>query len=81
MYKDYLNKKVNVLVASRGDVFLEYFGEVVAETEKTLKLVNVTILYAAPQIQRSMLGTGFAEFKKNLNEATINKEYIIGINN
>ena len=80
MFKDYLNKEVNVLVASRGDVFLEYFGIVIEETEKTLKLKNVNILYAAPQLQRNLLGTGVAQFKNNLNEAVINKEYIIGIN-
>ena len=80
MYKHLMNKSANVLVASRGDVFLEYFGTVVEETEKTLKLKNVNILYAAPQIQRNILGSGMAQFKNNLNEAVINKEYIIGIN-
>ena len=80
MFKEYKDQQVNVLVASRGDVFLEYFGTVVEETEKTLKLKNVNILYAAPQIQRNILGTGMAQFKQNLNEAVINKEYIIGIN-
>ncbi len=80
MFKEYKDQQVNVLVASRGDVFLEYFGTVVEETEKTLKLKNVNILYAAPQIQRSLMGTGVAQFKNNLNEAVINKEYIIGIN-
>lgn len=80
MFKDYINKEVNVLVASRGDVFLEYFGTIVEETEKTLKLKNVNILYAAPQIQRNLMGTSIAQFKNNLDEATINKEYIIGIN-
>jgi hypothetical protein len=80
MFKEYKDQQVNVLVASRGDVFLEYFGTVVEETEKTLKLKNVNILYAAPQIQRNILGSGMAQFKTNLNEAVINKEYIIGIN-
>jgi hypothetical protein len=80
MFKEYKDQQVNVLVASRGDVFLEYFGTVVEETEKTLKLKNVNILYAAPQIQRNILGSGMAQFKNNLNEAVINKEYIIGIN-
>ena len=37
-FKEYKDQQVNVLVASRGDVFLEYFGTVVEETEKTLKL-------------------------------------------
>ena len=80
MFKEYKDQQVNVLVASRGDVFLEYFGTVVEETEKTLKLKNVNILYAAPQIQKNILGSGMAQFKNNLNEAVINKEYIIGIN-
>jgi hypothetical protein len=80
MFKEYKDQQVNVLVASRGDVFLEYFGTVVEETEKTLKLKNVNILYAAPQMQRNIMGTGIAQFKTNLNEAVINKEYIIGIN-
>jgi len=80
MFKDYINKEVNVLVASRGDVFLEYFGTVVEENEKTLKLKNVNILYAAPQIQRNLVGTSLAQFKQNLDESVINKEYIIGIN-
>ena len=80
MFKEYKDQQVNVLVASRGDVFLEYFGTVVEETEKTLKLKNFNILYAAPQIQRNILGSGMAQFKNNLNEAVINKEYIIGIN-
>ena len=80
MFKEYKDKQVNVLVASRGDVFLEYFGTVVEETEKTLKLKNVNILYAAPQMQRNIMGTGVAQFKTNLNEAVVNKEYIIGIN-
>ena len=77
MFKEYKDQQVNVLVASRGDVFLEYFGTVVEETEKTLKLKNVNILYAAPQMQRNIMGTGIAQFKTNLNEAVINKEYII----
>ena len=80
MFKEYKDQQVNVLVASRGDVFLEYFGTVVEETEKTLKLKNVNILYAAPQMQKNIMGTGIAQFKTNLNEAVINKEYIIGIN-
>ena len=80
MFKEYKDQQVNVLVASRGDVFLEYFGTVVEETEKTLKLKNVNILYAAPQIQKNIMGTSLAQFKQNLNEAVINKEYIIGIN-
>lgn len=80
MFKEYKDQQVNVLVASRGDVFLEYFGTLVEETEKTLKLKNVNILYAAPQMQKNIMGTGIAQFKTNLNEAVINKEYIIGIN-
>lgn len=80
MFKDYMNKQVNVLVASRGDVFLEYFGTVVEENGAILKLKNVNILYAAPQIQRNILGAGMAQFKNNLNEVTINKEYIISVN-
>ena len=77
MYKHLMNKSANVLVASRGDVILEYFGTIVEETDKTLKLENVNINYAALNYQKSLLGNGITVFKTNLAEATINKEYII----
>lgn len=81
MYKKLMNKPVNVLVASRGDVILEYFGTIVEETETTLKLENVNINYAALNYQKSLLGNGITVFKQNLRETIINKEYIISVNN
>ena len=80
MYKHLMNKSANVLVASRGDVILEYFGTIVEETDKTLKLENVNINYAALNYQKSLLGSAITVFKTNLAESTINKEYIISVN-
>ena len=79
MFKDLIGKDVLVLVATRGEMVLEYTGVLISEGENTLKLENVSISTAILSFQRNMFGN-INSYKDNISEIIVNKEYVVSCN-
>ena len=56
MYKDLINERVTVLVATRGDVVLEYEGTLTEENDTEIVLKDASIATMLMSVQVSMFG-------------------------
>lgn len=80
MYSDFIGKKVNIVISSRGDTLLEYVGIVETEDEKTITLSNADISYLMLNFQKGIFGNNMNVYRKELDKVIINKKYIISCN-
>ena len=76
MYKELINKDVEVIVSSRGEMLLEYNGVLVEEDETSIKLKNVNISTAMLSFQKSMFGN-MNTYKNNVSEVIVCKNFIV----
>ena len=76
MYKDLINKGVEVIVSSRGEMLLEYNGVLVDEDETSIKLKNVNISTAMLSFQKSMFGN-MNSYKNDVSEVIVSKNFIV----
>ena len=77
MYKDLINEKVTVLVATRGDVVLEYEGTLTEENDTEIVLNDASIATMLMSIQVSMFGKNMNKYREDIDKIIINKKYII----
>ena len=77
MYKDLINERVTVLVATKGDVVLEYEGTLTEENDTEIVLVDATIATMLMSVQVSMFGKNMTKYREDIDKIIINKKYII----
>lgn len=77
MYKELLGKNVTILVATKGDIVLEYNGTLLSESENELELVNASIGTMLMNVQRSVFGSNMNKYREDTEKVIINKKYII----
>ena len=77
MYKDLINERVTVLVATKGDVVLEYEGTLTEENNTEIVLVDATIATMLMSVQVSMFGKNMTKYREDIDKIIINKKYII----
>lgn len=77
MYKDLINEKVTVLVATRGDVVLEYEGILTEENDTEIVLNDASIATMLMSVQVSMFGKNMTKYREDIDKIIINKKYII----
>lgn len=77
MYKELLGKNVTVLVATKGDIVLEYTGTLLSESDTEIELVNASIATMIMNVQRAVFGSNINKYKEDIDKAIINKKYII----
>ncbi len=77
MYKDLINERVTVLVATRGDVVLEYEGTLTEENDTEIVLNDASIATMLMSVQVSMFGKNMTKYRENIDKIIINKKYII----
>ena len=77
MYKELINEEVTVLVATKGDVVLEYKGVLTKETDNEIEISNASVGTMLLSLQRSMFGSNMTQYMSDANTAIINKKYII----
>lgn len=77
MYKDLINERVTVLVATRGDVVLEYEGTLIEENDTEIVLNDASIATMLMSVQVSMFGKNMTKYREDIDKIVINKKYII----
>ena len=77
MYKDLINDRVTVLVATRGDVVLEYEGTLTEENDTEIVLNDASIATMLMSVQVSMFGKNMTKYREDIDKIIINKKYII----
>ena len=77
MYKDLINERVTVLVATRGDVVLEYEGTLAEENDTEIVLNDASIATMLMSVQVSMFGKNMTKYREDIDKIVINKKYII----
>ncbi|MBR4350743.1 MAG: hypothetical protein IKP98_00740 [Bacilli bacterium] len=77
MYKDLINERVTVLVATRGDVVLEYEGILTEENDTEIVLNDASIATMLMSVQVSMFGKNMTKYREDIDKIIINKKYII----
>ena len=77
MYKDLINERVTVLVATRGDVVLEYEGLLTEENDTEIVLNDASIATMLMSVQVSMFGKNMTKYREDIDKIIINKKYII----
>lgn len=77
MYKELINEEVTVLVATKGEVVLEYKGVLTKESDSEIELSNVTVGTMLMNVQRSVFGANMTKYVENTDKTIINKKYII----
>ncbi len=77
MYKSLIGEIVTVVVASRGDLVLEYIGTLSSENEEALELKNVSISSLIFNFQKGLFGGNMYKYRENLEKVVINKSFII----
>jgi hypothetical protein len=77
MYKELIGRKITVLVATKGDVVLEYSGTLVGESENEIELSDVSIATMLLNLQRSVFGSNMTGYKEGIEKSIINKKFII----
>ena len=77
MYKDLINERVAVLVATRGDVVLEYEGILTEENDTEIVLNDASIATMLMSVQVSMFGKNMTKYREDIDKIIINKKYII----
>ena len=77
MYKDLINERVTVLVATKGDVVLEYEGTLTEENDTEIVLNDASIATMLMSVQVSMFGKNMTKYREDIDKIVINKKYII----
>lgn len=77
MYKDLINERVTILVATRGDVVLEYEGTLTEENDTEIVLNDASIATMLMSVQVSMFGKNMTKYREDIDKIIINKKYII----
>ena len=77
MVQALIGQRVTIVVSSRGELMLEYTGNLIAENEDAIVLANVDITCFMLKFQRGMFGDGISKYKNSLDKVVINKKYII----
>lgn len=77
MYKDLINERVTVLVATKGDVVLEYEGTLTEENDTEIILNDASIATMLMSVQVSMFGKNMTKYREDIDKIVINKKYII----
>ncbi len=77
MYKDLINERVTVLVATRGDVVLEYEGTLTEENDTEIVLNDASIATMLMSVQVSVFGKNMNKYREDIDKVVINKKYII----
>ena len=77
MYNDLINERVTVLVATRGDVVLEYEGLLTEENDTEIVLNDASIATMLMSVQVSMFGKNMTKYREDIDKIIINKKYII----
>lgn len=77
MYKDLINERVTVLVATRGDIVLEYEGTLTEENDTEIVLNDASIATMLMSVQVSVFGKNMNKYREDIDKVVINKKYII----
>ena len=77
MFKEMIDKRVSIIISSRGDNLLEYVGVLQNETEDVIELTSVDISYLMLNFQKGIFGGNINKYKENINKVILNKRYII----
>ncbi|MBR2603679.1 MAG: hypothetical protein IKE10_01455 [Bacilli bacterium] len=77
MYKDLINEEVTILVATKGDIVLEYNGTLVLETDNEIELKDATISTMLMNVQRSVFGSNMTKYREDIDKVVVNKKFII----
>ena len=77
MHKDLINERVTVLVATKGDVVLEYEGTLTEENDTEIVLNDASIATMLMSVQVSMFGKNMTKYREDIDKIIINKKYII----
>ena len=77
MYKEMIGRKVTVLVATKGDIVLEYNGTLLGETDTEIELSDASIATMLLNLQRNVFGSNMTKYKEDIDKVIINKKYII----
>ena len=80
MFKSFIGERVTVIISSRGDNLLEYYGVLKEENEDSIELTNVDISYLMLNFQKGIFGNNINKYKVNLPNVILNKKYIISMN-
>ena len=80
MFKSFIGERVTVIISSRGDNLLEYYGVLKEENEDSIELTSVDISYLMLNFQKGIFGNNINKYKVNLPNVILNKKYIISIN-
>ena len=79
---NFINKNLNIFVATHSNGFLKYEGVCVEENDDTITLENATIK-AAIAIKATKFvfgGEAGTVYEENIKKAVINKKYMISCN-
>ena len=77
MFKEFIGEKVNIVISSKGDNILEYYGTLTNESENAVELINVSISIMMLNYQKGIFGGNINKYKENIDKVIINKKYII----
>ena len=77
MYKDLINEEVTILVATKGDIVLEYNDTLVLETDNEIELKDATISTMLMNVQRSVFGSNMTKYREDIDKVVVNKKFII----
>ena len=77
MYKDLINDRVTVLVATRGDVVLEYEGTLTEENDTEIVLNDASIATMLMSVQVYKKKKNMTKYREDIDKIIINKKYII----
>ena len=77
MYKDLINEEVTILVATKGDIVLEYNGTLVLEIDNEIELKDATISTMLMNVQRSVFGSNMTKYREDIDKVVVNKKFII----
>lgn len=77
MYKDLINERVTVLVATKGDVVLEYEGTLTEENDTEIVLNDASIATMLMSVQVSVFGKNMNKYREDIDKVIVNKKYII----
>lgn len=80
MFKNLIGEKVTVMISSRGDNVLEYYGTLISENEESIELSNVYISIMMLNFQKGIFGSNINKYREDIDNVVINKRYIISCN-
>lgn len=77
MFNNLIGEKVNILISTRGEYVLEYYGTVISENEESVELSNVDMSLMMLNFQKGIFGGNINKYKEDVDKVVINKKYII----